>query len=129
MGKIHRLYFAFALLFLSFSCMQAAKCNPVVLFNPMFPETLLQFHTTIGQSGETFAWESEKQNIAVLPLVTVVSYRTMNEKNGKLQFSSPGRLLHFRNLPSYKQETTHFHILSGRREDGFYLYFLKKLRI
>lgn len=129
MGKIHRLYFAFALLLLSFSCMQTAKCNPVVPFNPMSAESCLQSHTRIGQSGETFAWESEGQNIATLPLVTVVSYRTMNEKNGKLQLSSPGRLPYFRNLPSYKQETTHLHILSERREDGFYLYFLKKLRI
>ena len=129
MGKIHRLYFAFALLLISLSCMQAAKCNPVMPFNPMSLETPLQFHTTIGQSGEAFAWESEEQNIATLPLVTVVSYRTMNEKNGKLQLSTPSRFPYFRNLPSYTQENTLLHILSGRREDGFYLYFLKKLRI
>lgn len=129
MGKIPRLYFAFALLLIFSFCMQVAKCNPVVPFDSVSQEESLPSLSSIELTALSFAWESEKQNAAVLSLVTAVSYRTLNEKNGKFLLSSPIRLPYFRSLPSFRQETIHLHILSGRHSDGFYLYFLKKLLI
>lgn len=129
MGKIHRLHFAFALLLISFFCMQAAKCNPVMPSGSTSPGILFQSHITAEPTAPPFAWEEKEETITVLSLVTVISYRTFNEKSGKILLSSPVRLSDFRFLPSVEQKTTHLHILSGRHADGFYLYFLKKLLI
>lgn len=82
MGKIYRLYFTFALLLISFSCMQAAKCNPSMSSSKMFPATSLYLCESTGQAEPSFAWESKQQNVTALPLVPVISYRNVNEKMG-----------------------------------------------
>ena len=129
MGKTHRLYFAFALFLIFFSSMQAAKCNPMVSLSPTLPEILLPFHVSIDQAEEPLAWEPERQKFTALPLITVVSYRTTNEKPEKLLLSLSHCPFNSRLLPASKPENTHLHILSDRHTDGFYLYFLKKLLI
>lgn len=129
MGKIHRFYFASALLLIFFSCMQAAKCNPVAPDHSITPTIHFQTPAPSEQSGQPFTWEEEEENTTILPLVTAISYRSMNGKSGKILFSSPVRLPYFRFRASGEPENTYLRIWSGRRSNGFYLYFLKKLLI
>lgn len=128
MGKIHRLYFTFALLLILFSCMQAAKCNPLVFSNLIFQETDFQPVFSVYQTT-SFTWEKEQPKYSILPLVSIISYRTIHGRNWKFPATVPGHLAYSRFLASSKQTLTDLHKLSNRKSNGFYLYLLKKLLI